>query len=223
MNGKREMNLNKQVIFIIFCWFTLLSANANDGSNLSLRFTLSKKVWKNLSVQVEEDLRTTSDFHTAQWLLSIAEVNYQFHPMLKGGFGYTNLANFLDSRETRNRYYFYLNGKYSVSNFRFSLVERFQSTYKRHSSEPNNYLRSKLTIGYTIKKLKLEPFAYAEPFNNAGCNGKLKLDRIRFSGGLNYKINGKNTLQFYYRYHVFKRFDPVNYLHALGIVYKLQL
>ena len=114
-----------------------------------------------------------------------------------------DLANFLDSRETRNRYYFYLNRKYSVSNFRFSLVERFQSTYKRHSSEPNNYLRSKLTIGYTIKKLKL--------------------DRIRFSGGLNYKINGKNTLQFYYRYHVFKRFDPVNYLHALGIVYKLQL
>lgn len=220
---ERGMGLRKQVIFIICSCFILYSANANDGANLSLRFTFSKRIWKNLSFQVEEDLRTTTDFHTVNWLLSIAEVNYQFHPLLKGGIGYTNLANFLDPEETRNRYYLYMNGKYSIGNFRFALMERFQSTYKRHTCEPTNYLRSKLTVGYTIRKLKLEPFVYAEPFNNAGCNGKMRLDRLRLSGGLNYRINNSNTLQLYYRYHVFKRFDPVNYLHALGVVYKLQL
>lgn len=93
------MSLRKQVIFIIFSWFTFLFANANEGSNLALRMILSKKVWKGLSVQVEEDLRTTSDFHTVHWLMTIAEVNYQFHPMLIGGVGYTNLANFLDAEE----------------------------------------------------------------------------------------------------------------------------
>ncbi|MDY3068129.1 MAG: DUF2490 domain-containing protein [Parabacteroides sp.] len=217
------MSLNKKGILIFFCWLLLSTVNAKEGSNISLRLTLSKKVYKNLSIQVEEDLRSTSDFHTPQWLLSIAEINYQFHPMIKGGIGYTNLANFLNSKETRNRYYIYLNGKYSICNLRISLVERFQSTYKKHNNKPNNYLRSKLTIGYTINQLKLEPFVYAEPFNNTSLDGKMRLDRIRFSGGLNYKINSSNTLQFYYRYHIFKQFDPVNYLHALGIVYKLHL
>ena len=53
------MSLRKQVIFIIFRCFTFLFANANEGINLALRIKKKKKVWKGLSVQVEEDLRTT--------------------------------------------------------------------------------------------------------------------------------------------------------------------
>ena len=123
------------------------------------------------------------------------------------------------SEELRNRYYVYASGKYPVGNFVLSLRERFQSTYKTGAEHPKNYLRTMLTLSYKICKTDFSPFAYAEIFNDTGYQGNMHTDRIRLSAGSDYKINKQNALQLYYRYHIFNVYDPVNYKHAICLLY----
>lgn len=217
------MNIRTCFVAILSILCLSDSITAHEGSNLAMRISLSEQIDRNWSVLVEEDLRTGESLSSMQWLLSVAEINYTICPALSGGIGYTNLFNFHDHTETRHRYYLYVQGNYSIRQFRLSLQERFQSTYNRKAAHPTNYLRSKLTVSYRLPSLKLEPFVYVEPFNNTGYRGKLRTDRIRLSGGTTYRITPKNSLQIYYRYHIFNRFDPVNYRHAFGIVYQHKL
>lgn len=74
-------------------------------------------------------------------------------------------------------------------------------------------------VSYKIGHTGAAPFVYAEPFNNTGYRGNMKADKIRLSTGCDYRIDPHNSLQLYYRYHIFNVYDPLNYRHALGVTY----
>ncbi|RHJ83456.1 DUF2490 domain-containing protein [Parabacteroides sp. AM08-6] len=192
---------------------------AMDGTGIAFKISMSGKLYHNFSFLIEEDIRPRDDFRQAEWFLTTGEINYLITHNLKAGIGYMSLCRYKASDELRNRYYIYACGTYPLSIFTFSIRERFQSTYKIHAEYPKNYLRSMLTVSCKIGKSGLVPFIYAELFNDAGHHGKMHTDRIRLSAGSDYKLNKQNSIQVYYRYHIFNTYDPVNYKHAIGITY----
>lgn len=207
----------------ILCFLLMLASYsplvAMDGAGMAFKVSLSGKIHRNFSFLFEEDIRPKSNFRQAEWFLTTGEVNYTVNHYLKTGVGYMLLCQYKASDELRNRYYIYASGNYPIGHFTLSLRERFQSTYKTGLQHPKNYLRTMLTLSYKIRKTGLSPFAYAEIFNDTGYQGQMHTDRIRFSAGSDYKINKQNSLQLYYRYHIFNAYDPVNYKHGIGLTY----
>lgn len=207
------------ILYFLFISTTYFPATAMDGAGMAFKVSLSGKIYQRISFLFEEDIRPKSNFRQAEWFLTTGEVNYTFNRHLKAGVAYMLLCQYKASEELRNRYYIYASASYPIGNFALSLRERFQSTYKTGTQHPKNYLRTMLTLSYKVKKTGLCPFAYAEMFNDTGYQGQMHTDRIRLSAGSDYKINKQNSLQLYYRYHIFNAYDPVNYKHAIGLTY----
>lgn len=208
------------LLFLLFCRIDDCSLHAMDGINIAFKASLSGKIDRKWSFLIEEDIRPKVNFRQAEWFLTTGEINYSITPHLKAGAGYMLLAHHKASDELRNRYYFYASVSHALnSRFTLSLRERFQSTYKVGTDHPKNYLRSMLTLSYKAGKSGFTPFTYAELFNDTGYKGRMHTDRIRLSSGSDYRLNTHNSLQLYYRYHLFNAYDPVNYKHAIGISY----
>ena len=196
-----------------------ISASAMEGTGIAFRVSLSGKIYRQLGFLIEEDIRPQKDFKQLEWFLSTAEVNYQVKPYLRLGGGYMSLAKYKSPQKLRNRYYFYALANYRFGAFKLSVRERFQSTYRRHTSEPNNYLRSMLMGSYDIGKSPFSLFAFVECFNQAKSGSRFRLDKVRYSAGVDYHMNKKNEFQLYYRYHTFRVTDPVNYRNYIGACY----
>lgn len=188
-----------------------------DGVGTYFRANVSGKIYKGLSFFLEQDIRPREDFKEMQWFFSTAELNYKCNKYLVAGAGYMCMIRYKDSDQLRNRYYLYATGRYPLGPFTFSIRERFQSTFRAKATHPSDYLRSMFNISYKIQKTGFTPFTYVEIFNNT--RNSLKTDKIRLSTGMNYKLNTKNSLQLFYRYHIFHVKDPVNYQNVIGICY----
>lgn len=211
-----------KVVVRCFLFLLLLAPSpllATEGAGVALKISLSGKIYKRFSFLVEEDIRPRDDFREAGWFLATGEINYRILPALRTGVGYMSLVRYKASEEMRNRYYLYVSGSHRFGLFKVAIRERFQSTYKKGGAHPTNYLRSMLTLSCRIASSGFEPFAYVEPFNNVGYDGKMRADKIRYSAGCDYRISPRNSLQLYYRYHTFNVYDPVNYRHGIGITY----
>ena len=210
---------------VIICCISFLllsicpSLLAMEGTGVALKVSLSGKIYKRFSFVLEEDIRPRDDFREAGWFLTTGEISYRILPNLRAGAGYMSLVRYKASEEVRNRYYLYASGSHRFGAFKIAIRERFQSTYRKNCLHPTNYLRSMLTLSYRIASSRFEPFIYVEPFNNVGYNGKMRADKIRYSAGCDYRMDTKNYIQLYYRYHTFNVYDPINYRHGIGLTY----
>ena len=202
-------------LFLFICHPLL----AMEGTGVALKVSLSGKIYKRFCFIFEEDMRPRDDFREAGWFLTTGEINYRILPNVRAGAGYMSLVRYKASEEVRNRYYLYASSSHRFGAFKIAIRERFQSTYKKNCLHPTNYLRSMLTLSCRIASSEFEPFVYVEPFNNVGYNGKMHADKIRYSAGCDYRMNTKNCIQFYYRYHTFNVYDPINYRHGIGLTY----
>lgn len=200
-------------------WLLPLRMQAREKFNTAFKVSLSGQLAPRLEWLAEEDFRLSGDFGHAEWSLTTVEINYRLLPRLKAGAGYMLMARTYRLDGLRNRYYFYATASCRAGIFLVSLRERFQSTYRAGSTHPVNYLRSMLTLSCPLGRTGASPFVYAEPFNNTGHKGRMKADKIRLSAGCDYRIDPHNSLQLYYRYHIFNAYDPLNYRHALGVTY----
>ena len=204
---------------VIICCISFLllticpSLLAMEGTGVALKVSLSGKIYKRFSFVLEEDIRPRDDFREAGWFLTTGEINYRILPNLRAGAGYMSLVRYKASEEVRNRYYLYASGSHRFGAFKIAIRERFQSTYRKNCLHPTNYLRSMLTLSYRIASSRFEPF------NNVGYNGKMRADKIRYSAGCDYRMDTKNYIQLYYRYHTFNVYDPINYRHGIGLTY----
>ena len=64
-------------------------------------------------------------------------------------------------------------------------------------SKSTFHLRSRLQVEYDKKGLKWKPFASVEMYNGGDNFG---IDKMRYTAGVEYKINKKHSVEVYYRY-----------------------
>lgn len=132
---------------------------------------------------------------------------------------------------TRHRLYFSVSAQQKVSDFEISLRERWQYTYRPSTSttrkglkydnldddteviatetdpvsgKGDHVLRSRLQVKYEKKKCPWQPYASVEMYNGDSHFG---IQKMRYTAGLEWKINKQHAVDLYYRYQRQKRED----------------
>jgi hypothetical protein len=193
----------KLVILLFFILTDILSAQVQDaGAWISLNF--EKKITRALAFNLSEELRINENMTELGTIFSDAGISYKFKDLFKlsGNYRFINKKRLDNSYSIRHRYYFDLSFKKKIKPVDVLLRLRFQSQYKDMLSStdgmiPENYLRTKLTVKIKFKKAFV-PYLYSELFNPLNKPDQRNIDNMRYCAGLEYKINRRYMLDFFY-------------------------
>lgn len=186
------------LLFISLLGFTSLSAQDTEwGSNIGADF--QKKFGKKFALSLAEEVRIDNDLKNFDRLSSTLSGSYQLvKKHLKGGVSYGALLYNKDSYCLLNhRLSAGLTGEAEAGKFSFALRGKYQTTFKddsygkQYKVNPEQYLRFKLSVDYTLKKPHLYPFVSAEVYY-----GFFEKDvtMLRYSAGIDHKFDKHNSL-----------------------------
>lgn len=217
-----------------------MHADDDDSDAFGARVSaeVDYKIMKGMHVSVSEEVRFLGGSDIFDRSYSQIGFTYKICDYLKAGLSYTAVAvqktkvEMPDTEEIvtnwtewRHRVSGDLTASYKVGQWKFSLRERVQGTYKMR--ELNNYqqpqmgwvLRSRLKVAYEFRSVPLEPYAYFEPrlvLNGAkwgeestGDNYKdadflghkdVYMNRYRGAAGLEWTLDKRNSIDFYVLY-----------------------
>ena len=254
-------------MIIMLCSLPLSGMAQSDDFGLDFSLEAEKKLSKQWSIGLEGELRRRDDANiNDRWSVGLS-VDYKLAKWLKASAGYTYLYDnnerisyyetASDAAEdgfmvgdpkkraqywgSRHRFNLSLTaGKKFFGDFKFSLRERWQYTYrpeytvdqrwsyaddaydgkaKTYKGKGKSVLRSRLQVEYDKKGLALTPYANVELFNSWG------LQKIRYTAGLDYKLSKQHSIGAFYRYQKVNKdddFDLEPNTHMIGIGYKLK-
>lgn len=171
-----------------------------------------------------------------RWLKASAGytfINY-YHPMET-----TKKGNYIPEYwQARHRVNLSLTGKVDWHRFTFSLRERWQYTYRPSQSVPKfdgddgsaksdeyisgkgkNVLRSRIQVGYNIRKCAFNPYASCELYHS--LNDDVAFEKLRWTVGTEWKLSKKHSLDFYYLYQNKADEDEADG-HVIGVGYSFK-
>ena len=245
-----------------------LGASAqSDDFGLDFWVEAQKKLSKQWNVSIEGEYRTRDNTKTSdRWAVGL-NADYKAAKWLKASAGYTLLydnnekisyfegtddavldgdANEGDPKKcacywaVRHRFNISLTfDKKLFGDFRFSLRERWQYTYrpehtvserwsyldnaydgkeKTYNGNGKSVLRSRLQVEYDKKGLNFTPYANVELFN------AWSIQKVRYTAGLDWKLSRQHSLGFFYRYQNVRNDDDDNEpnTHLIGVGYKFK-
>lgn len=217
-----------------------LHADEDDSDAFGVRFSgeADYRIMDGMHVNVSEELRFLGGAGLFDRSYTQVGFSYKFFDFLKAGVSYTAIAvhksdtTILDTEETtvhllewRHRVSGDLSATIKAGQWRFSIRERIQGTYRM--CELNNYqqpqmswvLRSRLKVAYKFRSVPLEPYAYLEPrlclngakwsveslgddYKEADFLGHkdVYFNRYRGAIGLEWQLTKRNFLDFYLLY-----------------------
>lgn len=139
------------------------------GGRLSI--SADKKLARGLHVNIEEEMRMNDNFASFSRLQTTLGVNYKVNSHFKVGVGYALVAPYSSNnnafKAVRHRLMLDATGSLRTGDWRFSLKERLQATYR--TGDMNTYqaprtaltLKSRLKVSYKGLR-RIEPYAFAE-------------------------------------------------------------
>ena len=240
----------------------ILSADEDDSDSFSARISAEAdyKVARGLHIYASEEFRFGGKDIMDRSYTEIG-ASYKINSHLKVALAYTAIAVYKSETTALNdnmkmvKYWYDwrhrvsadVTGSFKAGQWRFSLRERIQGTYK--TRELNNYqqpqtawvLRSRLKASYKFRNAPLEPYAAFEPrlvlngakwsaegvtsaFEEAGFSGHkdVYFNRLRGSVGVEWKLNSRHSLDFYgiYDYLRDKEIDARKEGSAKGVLLK---
>ena len=250
------------VALAIQCSLFTASAQADDfGLDFSLE--VQKKIDKKWSVSLEGELRTRNNAQTNdRWSIGLG-VDYKVAKWLKASAGYNLLydnyerityydetddavddgdADVGDPKKRAQRHRFNVSltlSKKLIGDFKFSLRERWQYTYRpeytvderwsylknaydgkphTYSGKGKNVLRTRLQVEYDSKNVPVSPYASVEFFN------QMSLEKVRYQVGAEWSLTKQHAVGAFYRYqHISNDDEGVEAdRHLIGLSYKLK-
>lgn len=165
------------IALIFFAGFGLPSLKAQTDVDLDPEFggrlsvSVDKKLARGLHVSLEEEIRMDNNFSSFDRFHTTLGLSYKVNDYLKLGVGYAMINPYSSSnsafKSSRHRLMLDATGSLRFGDWRLSLRERFQATYR--SGDMNEYqnprtaltLKSRLKLSYKGLR-RLEPYAYVE-------------------------------------------------------------
>ena len=98
-------------------------------------------------------------------------------------------------------------------------MDGWTSVDKVRKGKGKNQLRSRLRIDYDKKKSTLQPYAAVEFYNSLG------IEKIRYTVGMDIKLNKQHSFEVFYRFQDVKHVDEEDYdpdMHYIGAGYKFK-
>lgn len=148
---------------------TDVDLDSEFGGRLSV--SVDKKLARGLHVSLEEEIRMDNNFGSFDRFHTTLGLSYKVNDYLKLGVGYAMINPYSSSnsafKSSRHRLMLDATGSLRFGDWRLSLRERFQATYR--SGDMNEYqnprtaltLKSRLKLSYKGLR-RIEPYAYVE-------------------------------------------------------------
>lgn len=148
---------------------TTVGLDSEMGGRLSL--TVDKKLTKGLHLRLEEELRMDNNFASFNRFHTTLGITYKLNPYIKFGLGYAIINPYSSSNNSfkypRHRFMADVTGSLRFGDWRLSLKERLQATYR--TGDMNLYqasrtawtLKSRLKLSYKGIR-RIEPYAFFE-------------------------------------------------------------
>jgi len=217
-----------------------LNAGDDDSDGFGARFSAEAdyRISRGFHLSVSEEIRLGGRNIMDRSHTQLG-ISYKINDYLKVGGAYTAIAAYkddvtiLEDNSTMTRYWYdwrhrvsgYVMGSFKAGQWKFSLRERIQGTYR--TRELNNLqdpqmewvLRSRLKVAYKCRTVPLEPYAYFEPrlvlngakwseesvtpeFENAVFLGHkdVYFNRLRGAVGVEWRLARRHSLDFYCLY-----------------------
>ena len=217
---------------IVFLFFAVvLSAQKREtdfGSLFSVE--LQKGLGQKFDVSVQEELRLLTNNNGFDRLSSTVGVDYAIiSKKLKAGLYYSYLYAYNSKHyyENRHRYYFSLTYKESFGRYTLSWRARVQGTNQdenrgEYKINPKYVLRNKLEIEYLIRGIPWKPYFFAEATNTLNDPLGNEIYKLRFQGGVKWRLDRTNYLEFFVRWNEYLVM-PEPRVVSIGIGYKKNL
>ena len=176
------------------------------GGRLSL--SVDKKLARGLHLNLEEEVRLDNNFQSLNRLQTTLALSYKVNDYLKVGLGYALINPYSQSNSTfkscRHRLMVDATGSVSFGNWRFSLKERFQATYKGLQRwEPYAYIELRNTFNAPVINAYYTGSEYVNSDMSASgtagwfiddWNG-IYINRIRGAIGVDYRISKRSSIE----------------------------
>lgn len=218
--------------FLLLLHGTLLAQSDKEtrlGAVMSVE--LEKEISRNLSGILEQELRFESNGIGFDRTASTLGLEYSIlRKKLKVGGFYTFIHMYNNDFlfESRNRFYVNLIYKETLEPFTIMWRGRMQTTFRDENKgsyrvNPRHSLKNKLEVSYSIFGSPIKPFISAD-FSNILFDPQrsFELTRIRYTGGVNWRLNRTNSLEIFMRYDQRIDYRDPNTV-ALGTTYKIRL
>ncbi|SFS38752.1 DUF2490 domain-containing protein [Lutibacter maritimus] len=227
------MKFNKTISNTILFFFLVASGitysqNSDLGNWTAIE--LEYKFNKKLSFGLEEQLRLKENISQIDEYFTEISTEYDLTKNFSIGAG----ARFIKENDNEgkiqgneNHFRFQLDAAYKHKIDQFSLKYRFRYQNKNElgisASEgdyANQHIRLKTSIGYNIKKWKLDPEFSAELFNHFKKNEENGFDKFRLSIGTDYDLKKYGKINLYYQFEKELNTSNPSILNVIGLKYK---
>lgn len=236
------MQLNKKYVAVLFMLqLSFLSASAQSEGGLIATVETEKKVNKQLSIDLEAEMRTRNDFKTMdRWSFSLG-ADYKLNKWLKVDAGYKLLnTNFREdiSYNTsgsynnwrpsywglKHRVYASLTGSYKFSNnLKISLRERWQYTYRPEKTVErwdfdNSWWEDKVRSSKAKNQLRSRfevsydrKRALFTPYASIELYNSWAIEKIRYTVGTDIRLTKQHSLSAFYRFQNMRNVEADDY------------
>lgn len=224
MLGKRNVRflsiLFLGILFVSQVYSQTITYDETEDTDVGLRLSaeISKRLNRNWSISLEEELRLNDNISRFDRLYSSVSVGYTINPYINTSIGYqhrliqqkgkasTNYQGYLDFR---HRGILSVSFSYPVGQFEFSLRQRLNGTLRTDSvnplekSNPQIISRTRMQAEYSFWSIPLKPYVSVEmfnPLNNPAYISDVWLETMRYTGGFTYRLDARNRIELYYFY-----------------------
>lgn len=218
------------LVLIVAALYSPKTSAQDSDFGARLGFELQKEL-KDWTFSVSQEIRTMDNSSAFYGSYTAFGIDYSPWKRLKFGTSYEfvlfNDTDY-DDIQPRHRLNWFTTGNIKLGDFKLSLRERLQMTFKDESERdykmnPKTRWRNKFDVEYNIPNSKLTPFASVESFYQLNNPDGNRFDQIRYKLGTSIKLNKHNKLDIYGQYdHEMNVNNPVNRT-MLGFAYTLQL
>lgn len=234
MNAKR--NTKVQLLFVIIVGaLVLISENTKAQEVIAVRdleqwtsVGISKKINKHWKLSLDQEFRFTQDVSTFDVYFSDLGVDYKINKHFSLGANYRLYQNKNSDGifKTQHRWSTDATYKQKVNRFTLSYRLRFQNKdedfYTSNSGNNLYNLRNRLSVDYNINNFKLDPFFEVELFRQIDDIHTSKLNKLRWTMGLEYPLKGFGDIQLFYRLdnELNQSYNKDTYIIGLGYKFK---
>ncbi|MCK4663352.1 MAG: DUF2490 domain-containing protein [Bacteroidales bacterium] len=193
------------IIIIFFINLSCIYSQVNDFESWSC-IEIKKKITKKIEFIFEEELRLNDNSTKIKKIYSDIGLSYSFnkHIKLVGYYRFIKKRKYDSYYSNRHRLYADIFLKNKFNRLTIAYRTRYQAKYVDiYSSEdgfiPRKYNRNKLSLKYDIKKNPISPYCSFEAYYQLNNPEGNEFDKIRYTCGIDYKFNKRNSLDIYYR------------------------
>lgn len=215
-----------RITLLLLLQFIFQAAFSQSNPSTWIELELSKKIVKNLKVELNPELRLFGGFEMDTYIIE-GGFAYKLHKHLTTA-AYYRFQNEYKYRkkldiyeyESSNRFAFDAKSGFSLKRFDFQLRVRYTngSEDDKDTGKKPSFFRYRAKTEYNIKNLKITPFASVEVFHDLNLK---ELDKTRYSGGITYPLNKNNELSMFYRIQDYSDIRPN--VNIIGFGYDLKL